>query len=231
MSIPSFLSLPFRFVAALFNAVIIYLPGGFGVRLRRFYYQSKFKKCGKNLIIDVGVTIESPHLISVGDNVHFDKYCIIATSETLLGNIKSKRNISYQRQDGEIHIGNNIHFSQFCILMGHGGLSISNNVVLSAGCKLYSLTNTAYDLEDKEKIISLMPYSQANFLKGAIVLGENVWLGLGTIVMPGVTVEKNSFSVTNSVLMSSFLENSYIVGNPAKSIRKRFIATQDITQK
>jgi len=231
MNIPSFLSLPFRFAAGLFRAAIIYLPGGFGVRLRRFYYQKKFKKCGKNLIIDVGVTIESPHLISVGDNVHFDKYCIIATGETLLGNIKNKKNVNHQRQDAEILIGNNIHFAQFCILMGHGGLSISNNVVLSAGCKLYSLTNTAYDIEDRSKIVSLMPYSQANFLKGAIVLGENIWLGLGTIVMPGVTVEKNSFSVANSVLISSFAENSYIAGNPAACVRKRFIVAPDKPQK
>lgn len=231
MNLLRFLSLPFKLVAGLFCAAIIYLPGGVGVRIRRLYYQKKFKKCGKNLIIDVGVTFESPHLISIGDNVHFDKYCIIATGKTILGKVSFKKNVDHQRRDAEIYIGDNIHFAQFCILMGHGGISIGNNVVLSAGCKLYSLTNVAYDFEDREKITSIMPYNQANFLKGAIVLRDNVWLGLGTVVMPGVTVEKDSFSVTNSVLISSFSENSYIAGSPATTIRKRFMTAQNRTNK
>jgi virginiamycin A acetyltransferase len=57
---------------------------------------------------------------------------------------------------------------------------------------------------------------------------ENVWLGLNTIVMPGVRIEKNSFSVANSVIINSFEENSYLKGNPAIKIKNRFVNEKHI---
>jgi len=198
------------------------MPGSFGFKVRYLYYRKRFKKCGKNVIIDLGVTIEGAELISVGDNVHIDKYCVISTGKTLNGKIQRKFNPSFNGEDGEIIIGNDVHIVQFCILMGYGGIEIGNNCVLSSGCKIYSLTNIAYDIEDKEKVISIMPYSQAPFLLSAVFLDDNNWLGLNTIVMPSVSIGKNSFSVSNSIIMNGFVDNSYISGNPAKCVRQRF---------
>ena len=108
--------------------------------------------------------------------------------------------------NGRLYDYNNIYFS-------NEGTDVS---------KIYSLTNTAYDLSDKSKIISLMPYTHAPFLCSPVVIKDNVWLGLNTIIMPKVTIGSNSFSVSNSVLLSDFEENSYISGHPAKKIRTRF---------
>lgn len=207
----------------LFKLVIMNMHGSLGFKLRNLYYKKKFKKCGKNLTIDIGVIIEGCELISIGDNVHIDKYSIISTGTSLQGRIKRIDNLNFTGQTGEIIIGNNIHITQFCILMGYGGIELKNNCVLSSGCKLYSLTNTAYDIDNKENVISIMPYSQAPFLLSPIFFDENTWLGLHTIVMPSVSIGKNSFSTANSVIINDFQENSYISGNPAKLIRKRFI--------
>lgn len=201
---------------------IIYMPGGFGNKLRYLYYKCKFKQCGINVTIDIGVSIDGAELISVGDNVYIDKYCIIATGQKLTGKIKRKPNKEFKGKEGEIIIGNNIHIAQFCILMGYGGIEMEDNCVMSSGCKVYSLTNTANDLDIPNEIISIMPYSQAPFLLSPIVLKENVWLGLNTIIMPSVIFKKNSFVVSNSLVCSSFEENSYIAGQPAKNVRERF---------
>lgn len=216
------LKIPFRVLRDIGKMFIIYMPGGFGVRLRYMYYKNKFKKCGKNLVIDVGVHIDGIKLISIGDNVYIDKYCIIATGKKLTGKIRRKPNNSFQGEEGEIIIGNDIHIAQFCILMGYGGIRIADNCVLSSGCKVYSLTNTAYELENSEKIITIMPYSQAPFLLSPVVFEINTWMGLNTIVMPSVCIGKNSFCTTNSLVMSSFIENSYISGQPAKRVKERF---------
>ena len=202
---------------------IINMPGSFGFKLRELFYRNKFKKCGKNLTIDVGVIFEGCELISIGHNVHIDKYCIISTGKNVQGKIKRKANLNFSGDTGEIILGNNIHITQFCILMGFGGIELNNNCVLSSGSKIYSLTNTAYDIDNKEAIISIMPYSQAPFLLSPVYLDENTWLGLHSIIMPSVSIGKNSFSAANSVLISDFRENSYISGNPAKFIRERFI--------
>jgi galactoside O-acetyltransferase len=198
------------------------MPGNTGIILRRKYYKNKFKSCGKNLVIDVGVSISGTELISVGDDVFIDKYCIISTGKNLIGEIHRKKNESFLNEEGEIHIGNNIHIAQFCILMGYGGLVIENNCVLSADCKIYTLTNTAYNPTNRSEIVSLMPYNQSHFLLSPIILKRNVWLGLNSIIMPGITVGENSFIVSNSLLLSSFPNNSYINGQPAEKIKNRF---------
>jgi len=51
---------------------IIYFPGPTGRKIRYFYWRKKFKKCGKNVIIDEGVIIKNPEWISIGDNVWID---------------------------------------------------------------------------------------------------------------------------------------------------------------
>lgn len=223
MTVVKFLKLPFIILGDLAKLFLIYTPGRTGVRLRRAYYQKKFKRCGDGLVVDVGVCIDGPELISVGDNVFIDKYCVIATGDKLIGKVEKKPNETFRFEEGEIVIGSNVHVAQFCILMGYGGIQFGDNVVLSAGSKIYSLTNTAYDLYDRSKVVSIMPYEQANFLLSSVILDTNVWLGLNVIIMPGVIVGQNSFCVSNSLLVSSYGENSYISGQPAKKIMERFV--------
>lgn len=227
MNIVKIIRIPLLVIRDMAGFFIMYMPGPTGIVLRRLYYGRAFKRCGKNLVIGIGVSISGAEFISVGDNVYIDKYCVIATGKKLIGKIERKRNQDFNFIDGEIVIGDDVHIVQFCIIMGYGGVHIGNNCVLSADSKIYSLTNTAYDLNNKSRIVSLMPYAQANFLLSPVVLKFNVWLGLNTIVMPGVTVDKNSFSVSNSVLLGSFPENSYIAGQPAKRIRERFLTSNN----
>lgn len=215
--------IPLIIVSDLLSLILINCPGKSGYTLRKIYYKKKFKKCGSNLRIDVGVNIECPELISVGDNVFIDKFCIISTGTNLQGNIIKLNNLEFTQEAGQIIIGNDVHICQFSIIVGYGGILIGNNVVLSSGCKLYSLTNTAYDLQNPKKVISLMPYSQAIFLLSPIVLDNNVWLGLNVIGMPGLIVGSDSFAISNSLLIGKFHSNSYISGVPGKKIRHRFI--------
>lgn len=217
-----YLLFPFFVINDLFKFIVIYLPGSTGKYLRSIYYRRKFKSCGKNLFIDVGVQIEGETLISIGDNVYIDKYCVISTGKRVVGKITKKENNFFEGNSGEIIIGNDIHISQFSVLMGYGGIKIKDRTVLSSGCKIYSLTNIAYDLTDRSKIISLMPYKNAPFLISPVVIEENVWLGLNTIIMPSVRIGKNSFSKSNSLILDNFNENSYLGGQPAENIRKRF---------
>jgi acetyltransferase-like isoleucine patch superfamily enzyme len=201
---------------------VIYMPGGLGFRIRYLYYKSRFKRMGSNVKIDIGVHIDGAELISIGNNVHIDKYCIIATGSKLVGKITKKNNSNFNGTQGEIIIGSDIHIAQFCILMGYGGIFIDNNCVMSATAKIYSLTNTPNDSLVPENVISIQPYSQAPFLLSPVTLGENVWLGLNVIVMPSVSIGRDSFCISNSLVLKSFTENSYISGQPDLLIKKRF---------
>lgn len=222
MNVGRFVRWPLWVLRDLAMLVITYTPGPTGSRFRRWYYRRALGSCGQNVTIDVGVLIESPALVSIGNNVHIDKYCVIATGTELVGNVTSRRNESFRLSEGQLVVGDNVHIVQHCIIMAYGGVEIGDNCTLSAGAKIYSLTNTAYDADNPERVISIMPYEQAPFLAAPVVLEQNVWLGLNVIVMPGVTIGRDSFAVSNSLILSSFPENSYLQGQPAQRTRSRF---------
>lgn len=58
--------------------------------------------------------------------------------------------------------------------------------------------------------------------KGDTVVGNDVWLGLDAVVMPGVRLGDGCIVAAKSVATKSFEPYSIIGGNPARLIRKRF---------
>lgn len=61
-----------------------------------------------------------------------------------------------------------------------------------------------------------MPY------KGDTVIGNDVWIGQNTVILPGVHIGDGAIIGTNSVVGSDIEPYTIVAGNPAKSIRKRF---------
>lgn len=53
-----------------------------------------------------------------------------------------------------------------------------------------------------------------------IHIGENCWLGAGVIVLPGVTIGKNSVIGAGSVVTKDIPENVVAVGNPCRVLRE-----------
>ena len=53
-----------------------------------------------------------------------------------------------------------------------------------------------------------------------IVIGDNVWLGGGVIVCPGVTIGENTVVGAGSVVVASLPANVVAVGSPARVIRQ-----------
>ena len=53
-----------------------------------------------------------------------------------------------------------------------------------------------------------------------IVIGDNVWLGGGVIVCPGVTIGENTVVGAGAVVVKNLPANVIAVGNPARVIRE-----------
>lgn len=214
--------LPFRVLRDIARMFIVYLPGGTGNAVRRIYYSRRLKSCGKNVIIDTGVLIDGCEFITIGDNVHIDKYCILQAGRGVPGRVRRKINPSFQGDEGELIIGSNVHIVQFCLVMAYGGVRIGNSCTLSAGSKVYSVSNLPHNPDRPGEVVSIMPYQESDSISSPVVLEDNVWTGIGTVVMPGVTIGKNSFTRTNSVVLHSAPENSVLDGMPARRIKPRF---------
>ena len=53
-----------------------------------------------------------------------------------------------------------------------------------------------------------------------IVIEDNVWLGGGAILLPGVRIGQNAVVGTGAVISRSVPANTVVAGNPARVIRE-----------
>ena len=58
--------------------------------------------------------------------------------------------------------------------------------------------------------------------KGDVVIGNDVWIGKGSMIMSGVTVGDGAVIGARSVITSDVEPYCIVAGNPARFIRKRF---------
>lgn len=62
--------------------------------------------------------------------------------------------------------------------------------------------------------------------KGDTRIGNDVWIGYGATIMPGVTIGDGAIIATKAVVTKDVEPYSIVGGNPAKEIRKRYSAEQ-----
>lgn len=53
-----------------------------------------------------------------------------------------------------------------------------------------------------------------------VTIGDNVWIGSGTIIMPGVTIGSNSVIGAGSIVTKDIPADCIAVGNPCKVLRE-----------
>ena len=59
-------------------------------------------------------------------------------------------------------------------------------------------------------------------IKGNTVVGNDVWIGQNTTILPGVKIGDGAIIGANSTVGSNVPPYTIVAGNPAKEIRKRF---------
>jgi len=92
-------------------------------------------------------------------------------------------------------------------------IRIGKNVILGPNVQIIAFN---HEFSDSSLLIVDQGYREAN-----IIIGENVWIGAGSIILPGVTVGDNTIIGAGSVVTKTMPPNSICVGNPAKVIKRR----------
>lgn len=197
------------------QSLIRNISGSVGIVLRRWYYSSQFKKCGKNLYIAEGVYIDCPNNVSVGNNVWIDKGVIIITGVLSKKHLKINETVPYR---GQLILGDNAHIGIRTILQAHGGIKIGDCFTSGSDAKLYTLSN---DVSQSHYGTFNASQNDLYYIQNAIEIGNNVWCGMNTIVLNG-PISHNVFIKPNSVSYLSIEENSIVEGSPAVKIKPRF---------
>lgn len=142
----------------------------------------------------------------------------------LFGDMGSNVNIDtpfYCDYGKHISIGNNVIININCTFVDCNRIEIGNNVLIASNVQIYTAThsvNTAERLVAGWQENSETPFFRTFALP--VIIEDNVWIGGGTIILPGVTIGKNSVIGAGSIVTRSVPENSVAFGNPCRVIRK-----------
>ncbi|AGG08140.1 acetyltransferase-like protein [Dehalococcoides mccartyi BTF08] len=67
-----------------------------------------------------------------------------------------------------------------------------------------------------------MPKIEELPFKGDTVIGNDVWIGYDSLIMPGVNIGDGAIVAARSVVVNDVAPYTIVGGNPAKSIKARF---------
>ena len=138
-----------------------------------------------------------------GGTIKFDN-CVEINNDTILET----------GMGGQISIGSNSSIHPGCYLFAYlSPIIIGSGVMLASQCALYSYDHGL----SSETPIRLQSLST----KGSIEIGDEAWLGFGTIVLSGVKIGKGAAIGAGSVVTNDIPENAIAVGNPARVVKLR----------
>jgi acetyltransferase-like isoleucine patch superfamily enzyme len=171
--------------------------------LKGHYYKFKYKLLGKNVQIGANfkvkrsLSIKGPGRVIMGDNVYVD-----GTSHTVTPWTSHK--------EAEIIIGNNVFLNGTRFGCARR-IEIGDNCIV-ADCRI--LDTDFHSVYPNRR-------NDPDYIESSpIIIGKNVWIALGCVILRGVRIGDNSTISAQSVVYKDVPENCVYGGNPAVFIRK-----------
>lgn len=156
----------------------------------------QFKSIGANVIFEAGVLVFHPENIILGPNIYIGHNTILKAYYKAL-----------------MEIGSNTWIGQGCFFHSAGGLKIGN--VVGIGPMVKILTSYHQD-GNPDKAIMEQPL---NF--EPVIIEDGADIGIGSIILPGVTVGRNSIIGAGSVVTNDVQPFAIYAGVPARFLRMR----------
>ena len=109
-----------------------------------------------------------------------------------------------------VHFGNYIYANSNLTLVDDGHIYVGDRVMFGPNVTV-ATANHPLDASLRRKSLQ---YNRD------VCIGENTWIGAGTVIVPGVTVGKNCVIGAGSIVTKDIPDNSLAVGNPCRVLRE-----------
>ncbi len=110
-----------------------------------------------------------------------------------------------------VSIGDYCSINAFVHIWGNGGVEIGNNVMIASTVSISSLTHD-YTAESMRFAPSIY---------GKVVIEDEVWIGSGAIILPGIKIGKGAVIGAGAVITKSIPAYAIVVGNPGRILKMR----------
>lgn len=174
-----------------------FIGSNFKIRAPHRFLSGNFFNIGNNVSIDA----------LVKDKIIFGYNCSIKD-----GVIISGAGVISNFGQG-LYVGNNVGISENSLIFIRGIILIGNDTIIGPGVKIISEN---HKFSDKKN-----PIRNQGVSRIGIIIGKNVWIGAGAIILDGVTIGDGAVIAAGAVVNKS-VESSQVVGGiPAKLLNKR----------
>ncbi|PZM08498.1 acyltransferase [Rhizobium tubonense] len=116
-------------------------------------------------------------------------------------------------QSGRIEIGDHVSLNDHAVLLGHGGITIGNDVRIAANVVVASFDHNFDDVST--------PIRLQGVTGKPIVIEEDVWIGAGAKILGGSHIGKGCVIGANAVVKGPTIPFGIYVGNPAYLLKMR----------
>lgn len=187
-------------------------------KIKKIILKVKYKKVifGKDIVI-LG---KLPHFkifegstCEIGNNVVINSD--FKNSNTALSN-RCKFVLGYT---GKLKVGDNTMLNG-CSITAYKNVSIGENCQIASFTFIADTDFHPVDPIEREKQVTRQKYNIDTVNKKDVVIGNNVWIGWGSIILKGTIIGNNCVVGAGSVVLGEFPDNVVIGGNPAKIIKK-----------
>lgn len=133
------------------------------------------------------------------------------------GNFSGNNNIFYANGVkiygySNISIGERVSFGGNVYLMGHDRIEIGDDCMFAYGVIICTAT---HDYQ--------FPIMNRSYVTKPVKIGSNVWCGLNSIILPGITISDGSVIGAGAVVTKDVPKNAIVAGVPARIIGIRKI--------
>ena len=119
-----------------------------------------------------------------------------------------------------VYFGNNCEVNMNCTFLDDNIIRIGDNALIAPNVQIYTAFHptNASDRFGNPKEDGSFTFCKTR--TAPVVIGNNVWIGGGAILLPGITIGDNVVIGAGSVVTKDIPDNTVAYGNPCRVIRE-----------
>lgn len=127
------------------------------------------------------------------------------------------------RHGGRITIGDNSFVSEGSRIWSADSVSIGNNVLVSHNVDIHDTASHSLSATARAAHFSAIrsaghPAVLDDVKQAAVAIGDDVWIGFGAAILPGVRIGKGAVIGAKAVVTHDVAPYAIMVGNPARCV-------------
>ena len=126
-----------------------------------------------------------------------------------------------------IYLGDNCEINMNCVFLDDNRIVIGKNALIAPGVQIYTAFHPLHAAERFGPPREDGSFSFCQTRTAPVIIGDNVWIGGGAILMPGVRIGDNVVIGAGSVVTKDVPSHTVALGNPCRVVRENRLAETD----